>query len=214
MSYSYRDEDYAAGDEPAGRWQRIHRSVGRVRWIIAALVVVLAVVSILLLARSSRSLVFDLIQRVATRKFPAVQWLARDELARWRADAARAQPVLLDARSAPEYRLSHLRGAVRIDPREPALKGMAPFPRDTPVVVYCRVGYRSARVAGWLHRQGFRNVSALEGGLFAWADDGRPLEQNGRPATQVHPYTTTWGRLLLPEVRADAPPVADPLSLP
>mgnify|MGYP003327253072 CR=1 FL=1 len=49
-------------------------------------------------------------------------------------------------------------GAARIDPREPSLKSVAAFPRDTPVVVYCRVGYRSARVASWLRRQGFKTV--------------------------------------------------------
>jgi rhodanese-related sulfurtransferase len=124
------------------------------------------------------------------------------------------QPVILDARSPAEYTLSHLLGAARIDPREPSLKTVAAFPRDTPVVVYCRVGYRSARVASWLRRQGFRTVYDLAGGLFAWADEGRPLEAGGRPATQVHPYSASWGKLLAPAVRADAPPVADPLSLP
>jgi rhodanese-related sulfurtransferase len=201
-------------DDPVGRWQRIHRSVGGVRWLIGGLVLVLVMVGLGLVVWHGRSLAFDLIQDVTARKFPATEWLDREEFARWRADSTRVQPIVLDARSPAEYTLSHLRGAVRIDPREPSLKSVAAFPRDTPVVVYCRVGYRSARVGSWLRRQGFRTVYDLAGGVFAWADEGRPLEADGRPATQVHPYSTSWGMLLAPAVRADAPPVADPLSLP
>jgi rhodanese-related sulfurtransferase len=201
-------------EEPVGRWQRIQRSVGGVRWLIGGLALVCVVVGLGLVVWNGRSLALDLIQDVTARKFPATEWLDRDEFARWRADASRVQPVVLDARSPAEYTLSHLRGAARIDPREPSLKSVAAFPRDTPVVVYCRVGYRSARVASWLRRQGFRTVYDLAGGLFAWADEGRPLAADGRPATQVHPYSTSWGKLLAPAVRADAPPVADPLSLP
>ncbi len=201
-------------EEPVGRWQRIHRSVGGVRWLVAGLALVLLVAGLGLVVWNGRSLAFDVIQDVTTRKFPATQWLDPAEFVRWQADSSRVPPVVLDARSPAEYALSHLRGAVRIDPRAPTPRSVAAFPRDTPVVVYCRVGYRSARVASWLRRQGFRTVYDLAGGIFAWADQGRPLEAEGRPATQVHPYSASWGKLLAPSVRADAPPVADPLSLP
>ena len=201
-------------DEPVGRWQRAKRSVGGVGWIVAAVVVLLLLLCAFLLVWNSRALTFAAVQRLTERKFPTLQWLDRDELARWRADSTRVQPVILDARSGAEFAVSHLHGATRIDPREPGLKGVASFPRDTPVVVYSRVGYRSARVARWLQRHGFRMVFDLPGGLFAWANEARPMEANDRPTTQVHPYSTTWGRLLKPEARADAPPVADPLSLP
>jgi rhodanese-related sulfurtransferase len=201
-------------DEENGRWGRIHRSVGGLRWLILAVVLLALALGIGFTVWNGRSIAFDLVQRITTKKFPTVQWLDRTEFAAWRADTLRAQPVVLDARSPQEYGVSHLRGAERIDPRAPALKTVAAFPRDTPVVVYCRIGYRSARVAMWLHRQGFRNVSALTGGLFAWANEGRPLEADGRSTLQVHPYSSLWGKLLQPDVRADAAPIADPLSLP
>jgi rhodanese-related sulfurtransferase len=184
------------------------------RWLIGGLVLVLVLVAVGLVAWNGRSLAFRLIQDVTTRKFPATEWLERDELVRWLSDSSRVRPVILDARSPAEYAQSHLRGAARIEPRAPSLRDVGAFPRDTPVVVYCRVGYRSARVASWLRRQGFKTVYDLSGGVFAWGNEGRPLEANGRPATQVHPYSTSWGKLLAPGVRADAPPVADPLSLP
>jgi rhodanese-related sulfurtransferase len=203
-------------DEDVGRWQRIKRPAGVGRWLLviglAVGLPVLAVVAVVLGA--GRPLALGAVQRVAARKFPAVLWLAPDELALWRSDSARAQPVLLDARTAAEYGVSHLKGAVRIDPRTPTLKPLSAFSRDTPVVVYCSVGYRSARVAQWLRRQGFHTVYDLAGGLFAWANQGRPMEANGRAATQVHPYNTVWGRLLTTQARADRPPVTDPFSLP
>jgi rhodanese-related sulfurtransferase len=203
-------------EETAGRWQRIHQPFGVGRWLLVAGVLVLLplLVAGAILLGAGRPLALGAVQRVAARKFPAILWVEPDELARWRTDSSRAAPVVLDARTSIEYGVSHLQGAVRIDPRAPSLKAVGSMPRDTPVVVYCTVGYRSARVAQWLRRQGFRRVYELAGGLFAWANQGRPMVADGRPAEQVHPYSSLWGRLLKPAVRADRPPITDPLSLP
>lgn len=203
------------GIEPEpGRWAR--RSGNRGLKIAIALVLLLGVplAVVALLYFQGRPIGLDLVYRVTTRKFPSVAWISPAELAAWRQDSARSQPLLLDARTSPEYQYSHLAGARRIDPIRPLLRHMEAFARDTPIVVYCSVGYRSARVARWLGRQGFTNVRTLEGSLFAWANEGRPMVTDGRPVMQVHPYNEFWGRLLEPEARADAPPVADPISLP
>ena len=45
---------------------------------------------------------------------------------------------------------------------------------DTPVVVVCAVGARSARVAGWLNAQGYQAIN-LDGGINAWLQAGRPI---------------------------------------
>lgn len=201
-------------EQEPGRWTR--RSGNRGLKIAIALVLLLGLplALVALLYLEGRPIGLSLIQQVTARKFPTVDWISPVELAGWRADSARSQPLLLDARTAPEYQLSHLAGARRIDPNRPLLKHMEAFARDTPIVVYCSVGYRSARVARWLGRQGFTNVRTLDGSLFAWANEGRPMEADGRPVKEVHPYNELWGRLLEPEVRAGAPPVTDPLSLP
>ncbi len=203
-------------DEAVGRWQRIHRPFGVGRWLLVAGIVVVLPLLVIggVVLGAGRPLALGAVQRLAARKFPAILWVDPQELALWRADSSRPAPVVLDARTPVEYAVSHLQGAARIDPRRPTLKGLAAFPRDTPVVVYCTVGYRSARVAQWLRRQGFQTVYDLSGGLFAWANQGRPMEAEGRAAADVHPYNTVWGRLLKPAVRADRPPITDPLSLP
>ncbi len=80
-----------------------------------------------------------------------------------------------------------------------ALPGVA---RDVPVVTYCAVGYRSAEFTTRLRAAGFTHVQKLEGSIFRWANEHRPLVSDGTPASRVHPYSKSWGQLLADDVRA------------
>ena len=72
---------------------------------------------------------------------------------------------------------------------------------DTPILLYCSVGYRSSRLADQLRRRGYSQAANLEGSLFAWANEGRPLvNAQGKAALRVHPYNETWGKLLNPDL--------------
>jgi rhodanese-related sulfurtransferase len=42
-------------------------------------------------------------------------------------------------------------------------------PKDSPVVIMCKVGGRSAQVTEYLDSLGYENVSNLEGGILGWA---------------------------------------------
>ena len=43
-------------------------------------------------------------------------------------------------------------------------------------------------------------VSNLEGSIFRWSGEGRPLvDPKGKSTRLVHPYNPYWGRLLDPE---------------
>lgn len=137
---------------------------------------------------------------------PDVPLVGTDTLAAWlgQPDA----PLLLDARTAPEYAVSHLPGAVRVDPDASAAAladTVAALRADParPVVVYCAVGWRSAGVAERLRAAGAGDVRNLRGSIFRWASEGRPLVADGRPATRVHPFDAVWGRLLPPDLRSD-----------
>ena len=158
---------------------------------------------------AGRPLAFEILQRGTSYKFPDVNWIVTRDLARWREDPARPQPVLLDARTEAEYGVSHLQGAKRIDPYRPTLAGLTRFPKDTPLVVYSSAGYRGARVASWLGEQGYPNVRNLGSSLFQWANEGRPIFQGDRPAEVVHPYDGRWGWgwLLEGKYRAQVPAV-------
>lgn len=139
-------------------------------------------------------------------RFPDVRHLSTGELAAWLADTNRVPPVLLDVRTRTEYGVSHLPGARQVDPEISATRLLPLLPTQAPVVVYCSVGYRSADCATRLLRAGFTNVLNLEGSIFQWANEGRPLESEGRPVRRVHPYSESFGKLLLPELRAPATP--------
>ncbi|MEP6699192.1 MAG: rhodanese-like domain-containing protein [Verrucomicrobiota bacterium] len=139
------------------------------------------------------------------RDFPDVRRISPNELAGWLADKNRARPVLLDVRTRPEFEVSHLSGARRIDPA--AAAGAIDLAKDAPIVTYCSVGYRSGGFAKKLQEAGYTNVQNMSGSIFAWANEGRPLERDGKRVEKVHPYNATWGQLLKPELRADVPAV-------
>lgn len=138
--------------------------------------------------------------------FPEVEQLDTADLASWLAEPARAQPMLLDVREADEFAISHLAGARRVPPGDVVPPDVLDLDRSTPIVVYCSVGYRSSRFARALEAAGFDQVWNLEGSIFAWANEERPLvREDERPVSEVHPYDRSWGRLVLPEYRAALP---------
>lgn len=141
------------------------------------------------------------------RDFPAVESIRTDSLAAWLADSTRVPPLLLDAREREEYAVSHLRGALHVDPDASAEALTAALSEDLdparPVVVYCSVGYRSARVTDRLRAAGVRDVRNLEGSIFRWANEGRPVVRDGVPVRTVHPYDAVWGRLLDRDLHAE-----------
>ena len=131
-------------------------------------------------------------------RYPDVPWVEADALAGWMRSG---EVHLLDARQPEEYRVSHLRGATRIDPDAPDLAALD-VPRDARVVVYCSVGWRSGGVADRMRRAGWTDVHNLAGGIFGWANADRPVYRGERRARAVHPYDATWGRMLRAELRA------------
>jgi rhodanese-related sulfurtransferase len=203
-------------DEGGGRWERARRASGGRRWLGPFLVIVVvpiligAVVALVL----GRNLGFEAVRRRTVHKFPDVQWVSTAELATWREDPGRTQPLLLDARSKVEYQVSHLRDAVLDDAARPSLRPVKGLPPNNPIVVYGSVGYRGARLANWLGRQGFTNVRNLTGGIFLWANEDRPVFRDTRPVTEVHPYDHRWGLLLVSRVRAAAPDLQTPFAAP
>lgn len=115
-----------------------------------------------------------------------------------------ASVLLLDARQPEEYAVSHLPGAVRIDPTSTSFSDLDSLSRDRSIVVYCSVGYRSALVTKRLREKGY-NASNLRGSIFRWANEGRPVVRGDSTVREVHPYDSTWGDLLRPDLRAYGP---------
>ena len=138
--------------------------------------------------------------------FPDVQAVSTADLAAWLADSTRAAPLLIDAREPAEYAVSHLPGALQIDPSADAATLADRFSvvdPARPVVVYCSVGYRSARLAQQLEAAGFRQVQNLDGSIFRWANEGRLVVRGDAEVRAVHPYDATWGKLLNSDLREE-----------
>lgn len=136
------------------------------------------------------------------RDYPAVAQLKGDELAaleREKGDGI----VLLDVREEDEFAVSHLEGANRIDPRLSAAQfseALGPAVHGKTVVLYCAVGVRSSRLADRISavakEAGANGVYSLEGGIFRWHNEGRPLVRGSQQTQEVHAYDRQWGQLL------------------
>lgn len=177
-----------------GGW--CHRE--QVKRTLAALALVLC--ALLIRAGAQQGLALGELRSLISQRYPTVRWVDTETLARWLARPPAERPVLLDAREEAEFEVSHIEGAVRIDPDAPNLARVPRTERE--IVVYCSVGYRSAAVAQKLMEAGRRRVYNLEGGIFGWAGEGRPLVSRGRSVRRVHPYDAVWGRLLDPALHS------------
>ncbi len=147
-----------------------------------------------------RTVAWPAVRQAIRAEFPEVAQISTDELRNWLASGD-PPPVLLDVREEAEYRVSHLPGAVRIDPGDGDPVLPAGVGKETPIVAYCSVGYRSSALVARLMEQGYTDVRNLEGSIFEWANKGLPVVRDGEEVRQVHPYDRKWGRLLDKELR-------------
>ena len=99
--------------------------------------------------------------------------LSAPEVARWRADASREAPLVVDVREPWEVELCRIDGSVSI-PLGEIERRAGELPRDRPLVMVCHHGGRSQHAAALLAGAGFTHVHNLRGGVDAWALDVDP----------------------------------------
>jgi rhodanese-related sulfurtransferase len=84
--------------------------------------------------------------------------------------------LLVDVREESEFAKDHLPEAIHlgkgiierdIEARVPDL--------NTPMVLYCGGGFRSAMAADNLQKMGYRNVLSMDGGIRVWREKNLPL---------------------------------------
>ncbi|WP_239022910.1 rhodanese-like domain-containing protein [Pontibacter mangrovi] len=107
--------------------------------------------------------------------------------------AGEEKPLLLDTRQPEEYRVSHLTGARFIDFEKFEVAQLQEVPKDTPIILYCAVGYRSERVGEQLQEAGYTNVRHLYGGIFEWVNQSKPIYDDQGATDRVHAYSKAWG---------------------
>ncbi|GMR22893.1 MAG: rhodanese-like domain-containing protein [Acidobacteriota bacterium] len=160
---------------------------------------------LLMVVGCESSLSWESVDEMVRRDFPGVEHVSAEELNR--SLESGAAPVLLDVREEAEYNVSHLPGAVRVQPGSDTSELIETLEPDTPIVAYCSVGYRSSELVQKLTERGFTNVKNLDGSIFAWANGGYPVERDGEEVHEVHPFDEVWGTLLHEDLRAYEPGV-------
>ena len=86
------------------------------------------------------------------------------------------QFVLIDTREDSEWARGHIPGAVHIGKGiiERDIEKAVPD-KDTPLVLYCGGGFRSALAADNLQKMGYRNVVSMDGGWRGWTEASFPV---------------------------------------
>jgi rhodanese-related sulfurtransferase len=137
------------------------------------------------------------VDRIIEAEYPEVVQISTDSLAALLAASVGSDgPLLLDVRSAEEYAVSHLDGAIHVDPEDTVLSFLDTLTTARPIIAYCSVGVRSSRMVRRLMKRGWTETANLEGSIFKWANEGRTVVREGMPVGAVHPYDAFWGRLL------------------
>ena len=89
---------------------------------------------------------------------------------------ARGGTTFLDVRDLQEANLGKIPGAVHLSRGQLEGKIEGVLARDTPIVVYCASGNRSALAAVTLREMGYDKVSSLAGGFRGWAEAGGDID--------------------------------------
>jgi adenylyltransferase/sulfurtransferase len=82
---------------------------------------------------------------------------------------------ILDVREPYEYQIAQIGG--KLIPQNDVPQRLAEIPRDREIVVQCRSGARSQRIAEFLKQSGYTQVVNLAGGILAWSDEIDPKVQ-------------------------------------
>ncbi|PYV52640.1 MAG: sulfurtransferase [Acidobacteria bacterium] len=84
--------------------------------------------------------------------------------------------LLVDVREESEFAKDHLPGAIHLGKGviERDIEGRVPD-LNTPMVLYCGGGFRSAMAADNLQKMGYTNVISMDGGVRGWREKNFPM---------------------------------------
>ena len=157
---------------------------------------------------SARSAALETVEAHVRKTFTSVRHMSPEALAALLA-ASSDRIVLLDVRTAEEFAVSRLQGAIHVAPdagNAAEIAAQAGGLKDKIVIAYCSVGVRSsrllARLGQRLQDQGAAELHNLSGGAFRWRNEQRSLVAAGGQTRNIHPYNVVWRQLLVD------PPVA------
>lgn len=90
------------------------------------------------------------------------------------------EAVILDVRTPGEYDGGYIANAININYNDPSFEGeIAKLDKSKTYLLYCLSGKRSGSAMDYMLRNGFKNVSNLEGGILAWQSANLALTTAG-----------------------------------
>jgi rhodanese-related sulfurtransferase len=93
----------------------------------------------------------------------------------------RQDAQVIDLRSAEDYAHGHLPDARNIPSEQlDARAGEIDKLKETPLILVCQNGTRSANACGQLRKLGFGKVDSLAGGIAGWRAAGLPVRKEGK----------------------------------
>jgi len=105
--------------------------------------------------------------------------------------------TFIDAREKREYEVSHIQNAIWIGYDDFDLNRVTTVGKESKIIVYCSVGYRSEKIAEKLIKAGYTAVSNLYGGIFEWKNQNHPVYNSIGETEDVHAYDKIWGVWLI-----------------
>jgi len=86
-------------------------------------------------------------------------------------------PLLIDVRESSEWVKGHLPGALHLSKGVIERDIEKTIPNvETPIILYCGGGFRSALAAYNLTQMGYTQVISMDGGFSEWIKQGYPVE--------------------------------------
>lgn len=99
------------------------------------------------------------------------------------------KPQIIDARSADEFALNHINGAVNFNLQtEDYANRVLSLNKNEPVFIYSIGTGRSGQLAKDLRSKGFKEVYDLQGGIANWVGGGKPYYTSAKKSVTQQEY--------------------------
>ena len=86
--------------------------------------------------------------------------------------------VVLDVRTADEFKEGHIIGALNIDiRREDAFARIDKLNRNVSYIVYCRTNHRSGMAVDHMMKSGFKKIYQMMDGFPGWLENKLPVQK-------------------------------------
>jgi len=94
-----------------------------------------------------------------------------------KADIDAGKAIVLDCRTAKEFKKGHVPKAVHLQRGLLEFKAAKKFPdKNAYIIVYCKSGGRSLLSTNTLNKMGYKNAVSMKGGWKAWVKEGGAVE--------------------------------------